>query len=101
MRLLRRRRRAKKDANHDAICDALTAAYVPWVDTSDVGGGWPDLAARHRVGYVVLLEIKNPEMDRSHQRQTQAERILAETLPVTIVRTAREALEACGVRVAA
>jgi len=50
----------KKDANHNEIVDALTAAGASVVDMSHVGRGFPDLI----VGFqskTILMEIKNPK----------------------------------------
>jgi hypothetical protein len=53
-------RRARKDANHKAVVDALLAAGCSVVDLSAVGGGCPDLLVG-RDGVDRLLEVKNPE----------------------------------------
>ncbi len=96
MRLLRRRRRAKKDANHNAVQEALDERHRPYLDTSDVGGGFPDLVALHVNGHVVLLEVKNPAGSPSHQALTPAEAAVARLFPVAVVFTVAEALAAVG-----
>ena len=51
---------ARKDANHSIVVQALEAAGVSVIDTSSMGGGFPDLIAGFG-GVTVLIEIKNPK----------------------------------------
>lgn len=51
---------AKKDANHGEIVAALKAHGVSVIDTSGLGGGFPDLICGFS-GLTLLVEIKNPK----------------------------------------
>jgi hypothetical protein len=51
---------AKKDANHGEIVAALKAHGVSVIDTSGMGGGFPDLICGF-AGVTLLMEIKNPK----------------------------------------
>jgi hypothetical protein len=66
------RRRAKVDANHAAIRDALRQIGW-WVrDTSAFGEGWCDLFAA-KAGRAVMVEIKNGKLKPSAQKLTPAQ----------------------------
>lgn len=54
------RRAPKKDANHAVIVAALEAHGVSVIDTSAMGGGFPDLICGFS-GVTMLMEIKNPK----------------------------------------
>ena len=49
---------AKKDANHQEVVDAMRALGASVIDTSHMGGGFPDLIVGYR-GVTLLMEIKN------------------------------------------
>jgi len=52
------RRKARVDANHGDVIQALRSAGYVVIDASRVGGGFPDaIAMKH--GRVVFVEIKN------------------------------------------
>ena len=51
---------AKKDANHGEVVDALNAAGASVIDTSSMGGGFPDIIVGY-AGKTMLMEIKNPK----------------------------------------
>jgi hypothetical protein len=50
---------AKKDANHSAIVELLTKTGTPFIDTSPLGYGAPDLCVSTRDGRLNLWEVKN------------------------------------------
>ena len=75
----------KRDANEEAICEALEAAGATITKVSGVGA--PDLLVRFR-GRDYGLEVKGPT-----GRRTKAQRETG----WPIVRTGREALMAIGV----
>lgn len=101
--LHRKRRRAKRDANHAAIVKALELAGCSVLDLSAVGGGAPDVLVGYRCSNV-LLEIKNPATKRG-QKGTGAITVARQTEfraswrgdPVTVVHTAEEARAALGI----
>ena len=51
---------AKKDANHHEVASALEAIGVSVIDTSGLGGGFPDFILGFR-GDTLLMELKNPK----------------------------------------
>ena len=60
-----RRTRSKVAANQDVIIAALEAAGATVIDTSSLGGGYPDLTVIRPDGTIVLVEIKrqdNPKL---------------------------------------
>ena len=66
------RRRARVDANHAAIVEALRASGWHVHDCSRLGGGFPDLlAAKH--GRIELIEVKDGAKVPSKQLLTMAE----------------------------
>lgn len=86
------RRAAKRDANHAAIARALEACGCTVIDLSSVGGGCPDvLAYRRATGLLRLLEVKNP---KGRNRLHEAQEAFARRVPVWVVRSVGEALEA-------
>lgn len=54
------KRVARKDDNHNEIVDALKLHGVSVIDTSSMGGGFPDLICGF-AGKTLLMEIKNPK----------------------------------------
>jgi hypothetical protein len=105
-----KRNRSKHDGNHDEIVEALEDVGCIVVDLSAVGGGCPDILVwRRSTGMLRLLEIKNPETTAKTHRKV--DRKLTETeikqeafrslVPVWVVKTVDEALEAMGVKRAA
>jgi hypothetical protein len=68
------RRAAKTDANHAEIRDGLR--QIPGVtvkDTSNIGGGFPDLVVGLR-GKTVLMELKDGAKVPSARKLTSAQR---------------------------
>ena len=88
--------RAKRtDANQSAIIAVLRQVGATVVDLSAVGKGVPDLLVGHR-GVTYLLEVKNL---KGRNRLTPDQDVFYawwRGAPVTIVRTADEALIAIG-----
>lgn len=88
--------RAKRtDANQSAIIAVLRQVGATVVDLSAVGKGVPDLLVGHR-GVTYLLEVKNL---KGRNRLTPDQDVFYawwRGAPVTIVRTADEALQAIG-----
>lgn len=66
------RRRAKVDANHAAVVQALRAAGWCVQDTSRLGGGFPDLVIA-KGGRVELVEVKDGAKPPSARLLTMAE----------------------------
>lgn len=90
------RRAAKKDANHDIVCEALEASGWTVIPTFRVGDGFPDAVIARR-GVVIFCEIKDGSKVPSAQKLTPDEvrfRELVEGagLPYRIVRSVDEAL---------
>lgn len=66
------RRRARTDANHADIREALRAVGWEVFDISAVGRGWPDLlAVKH--GVVRFIEVKDGEKPPSARQLTKDE----------------------------
>lgn len=91
------RRRARIDANHEAVVQALRRAGAQVQSLAAIGGGCPDLlVAKH--GKVCLLEVKDGTRRPSERRLTpDEERWHAQWtnhLPVRVVQSVDEALEA-------
>ena len=88
--------RAKRtDANQSAIIAVLRQVGATVVDLSAVGKGVPDLLVGHR-GVTYLLEVKNL---KGRNRLTPDQDVFYawwRGAPVTIVRTADDALIAIG-----
>lgn len=89
--------RAKRtDANQSAIMATLRQVGATVVDLSAVGKGCPDLLVGHR-GVTYLLEVKNV---KGKNRTTPDQDVFYawwRGAPVSIVRTADEALSAIGI----
>lgn len=89
--------RAKRtDANQASIIAVLREVGATVVDLSAVGKGCPDLLVGHR-GVTYLLEVKNV---KGRNRLTPDQDVFYawwRGAPVTIVRTADDALSAIGV----
>lgn len=79
------RRRARVDANHASIVQALRSTGWVVVDTSRLGNGFPDVLAARR-GVVRLVEIKDGEKPPSARALTAAERQLHDALELADVR---------------
>lgn len=84
----------RRDANHASIARALQLAGCSVADLSAVGGGVPDLAVA-RAGRTYWLEVKNPK-GFNRVLQSQSDWALRWNAPVSVVRTAEEALRAVG-----
>ena len=88
--------RAKRtDANQSAIITILRQVGATVVDLSAVGKGCPDLLVGHR-GVTYLLEVKNVKGKNKTTADQDVFYAWWRGAPVTIVRTADEALQAIG-----
>ena len=88
--------RAKRtDANQSAIMAVLRQVGATVVDLSAVGKGCPDLLVGHR-GVTYLLEVKNVKGKNKTTPDQDVFYAWWRGAPVTIVRTADEALQAIG-----
>ena len=90
------RLRARTDANHADIVDALRKCGWTVVDTSRLGHGVPDLLIARR-GVLLQIEVKDGTKKLSAQQLTPDEaeyhsNMLAAGCPVRLVRTVDEAL---------
>lgn len=87
-----------KDKNHDRIAAALEAAGATTLDTSIMGGGFPDLLVGFN-GVDFLLEIKNPDTQYGRSGLSD-EQILYHSKwrgkRIQVVRNEEEALAAIG-----
>lgn len=95
----------RTDGNHAAILRVMREAGAWVVDTSRVGGGFPDAMVWHR-GTIHLVEIKNGALSKSRRKLTLAERLFHEAAafhgaPVHIITNETEALALMGAREAA
>ena len=73
------RRKARVDANHAEITEALRRCGWTVLDTSRLGSGFPDLlAAKH--GRIELIEVKDGRKVLSQQKPTPAEQKVADVL---------------------
>ncbi len=103
------RQRARTDAGHKAIVQALRKVGCQVSDTSRIGGGFPDLVVRfiqrrdeneggvvyhHSWPRVLLMEIKEPKGKLTPDQ----EEFIAEWPETVIVRSVEDALAAVGVR---
>jgi hypothetical protein len=90
------RRRARVDANHAAVVQALRACgWLVW-DTSGLGGGFPDVVVA-RAGVLRLVEIKDGRLSPSRRTLTPAEAachtaMAAAGVPVVVVASVAEAV---------
>jgi Holliday junction resolvase len=66
------RRRARTDANHAEIREALRACGWTVIDTSRAGSGFPDLVAA-KAGRIELIEVKDGSKPPSAQKATTDE----------------------------
>lgn len=66
------RTRARVDANHAQVVQALRSCGWTVIDTSRLGGGFPDLVAA-RAGRIELIEVKDGKKPLSRQVCTRAE----------------------------
>lgn len=90
------RRRARTDANHADIVQALRSVGWTVIDTSRMGEGFPDALAA-RAGQLRLVEIKDGSKPPSKRALTKDEAQLHEILrlagaPVVIISNVDEAL---------
>lgn len=83
------RRRAKVDANQEAIVDAYRVAGWSVRSTAPLGEGFPDLVVSPPwdADYVFLVEVKIPK-GKSRQKQDA----FALAFPVKVVRTIDDAI---------
>lgn len=70
-RQLRTRRKAKKDTNHNDIVGMFIGCGCSWLELSNVGGALDGVLGV--AGIDQRVEIKNPEVDSTHQKLTPAE----------------------------
>jgi len=76
------RRAARTDADHAAVVHALRKMGVHVVDTSRVGGGFPDLVcACKRHGVTFLVEVKDGDKSPSRRTLTPPQQSFHETWP--------------------
>jgi hypothetical protein len=99
------RRAARVDANHSAILATLRALGAHVVDTSHVGGGFPDALVLHR-GKCLPVEIKDGAKPPSARKLTPAQAVFhAEWeragCPVTVLTSEADAVAFIGAREAA
>ena len=90
---MRASRACKTDANQADIVAALKAIGCSVAVTSGAGDGFPDLVVGIP-GANMLMEIKNPEQDKSHRALTAEQQIFHTEWrgPITVVHTVAEAL---------
>jgi hypothetical protein len=93
------RYRAKIDANHTDVVNALRNVGAGVQSLAGVGDGCPDLLVAFRGAWHVL-EVKDGSKPPSHRKLTPAEQMwllrFDELAPVFVVNSADEALEAIG-----
>lgn len=82
---------ARRDNNEPEVVRALELAGWTVVRVSDTG--FPDLVAVRR-GVLRLLEVKGPKGELTEAQVKLHQRLAAAGLPVAIVRSPEEALEA-------
>ena len=70
------RARAKTDANHAAVVDALRRIGASVRSTASIGDGFPDIAVGYR-GQNFLLEIKDGSKVPSRRALTDEEKLFA------------------------
>jgi len=66
------RRAARVDANHSDVVAALRKDGALVIDTSGVGGGFPDLVVAY-YGITALVEVKDGNKSASRQKLTDAQ----------------------------
>jgi hypothetical protein len=87
-----RRGRAKLDANHFEVVAAFKACGAGVMDTSTMGGGFPDLLV-NITGSVRLVEVKNPNTEYGRKGFTRLQRRFVDGWagsPVRIIRTLQD-----------
>ena len=92
------RRAGRTDKNQAVIVQALRAAGASVAITSGAGDGLPDLLVGWR-GETHMLELKNPDVDKTHKQLTPAEAYFVahwRGRPVVIVESVEDALRAIG-----
>ena len=72
------RTRARKDDNHQSIIKTFRKLGVSVADTSQLGGGFPDIVVGLR-GVNVLVEIKDGKKPPSARKLTPAETAFSES----------------------
>lgn len=92
------RYRCAHDANHKDVTAVYRKAGVWFRDVSSYLGFGCDLIARHRDGYIVAIEIKDPAKPPSARKLKPSEAELMEAFPnfFRIVLDERDALAAVG-----
>ena len=91
------RRAARVDSTQPAIVQALRAIGCSVVDTSGLGGGYPDLTVG-LAGRTVMLEVKDGTLSPSRRQLTPAEAEFHRTWrggPLVVVLSVEEAIAAC------
>jgi hypothetical protein len=90
-------RARRKDENQKRIVADLRKYTVVEL-TFDLGRGFPDAVARHREGYPVFLEFKNPDQSKCHKQLSDLELKFQQRWPgcYFVVETLDEALRAVG-----
>ena len=93
------RRAARKDANHQAIVQALRDARCQVLDLGAVGNGCPDLLVR-RGDRLILLEVKDGSKPPSERRLTPDQVVFHREWgdSVKVVNSLAEAMTAVGFR---
>jgi hypothetical protein len=82
------RTRSRTDLNHAAIVSALRACGCQVLSLAALGKGAPDLLVCDTWGNLHLLEVK-----ASKGKVLPGQQAFHETWPVSVVRTAQEAIE--------
>lgn len=75
----------ERDGNHSEVAGWFTEEYCETVDTSKLGGGFPDLVAgisTRRGKILVFVEVKTLDGALSSSQKT-----FARNWPVTVIRT--------------
>lgn len=88
------------DKNQKEIVAALESVGASVMDTSDVGGGMPDLVVGFQ-GVNVVMEVKNPKNRYGRQGLTKRQQKWADAWngsPVVVVYTVEDALRAIGIK---
>ncbi len=88
----------RRDRNHAEIRDGLRKRNVAVLDLGSAGCGVSDLVAEHVITRrPVFLEVKDPKQPPSARKMTEDELTFASFVPVVVVLTLDDALDACGV----
>jgi VRR-NUC domain len=83
------RRAAKVDLNHQVIVATLRAIGCEVLSLAAVGKGVPDLLVYHPLSGMHLIEVKSEK-----GKLLPGQRAFKNKWPVTVVRTAKEAIKA-------